>query len=119
MRAAYDEPLERTIRRAEVRPHVGQHQISRHALAAVIHKTKVGLRRRVTLIGSQPKPFYGLGVVFWHALAAEKHDTNIDPSYCDAAVRRWQDWTGRRAVPDREDRVFDDIAATRVPVLAA
>jgi DNA modification methylase len=43
----------------------------------------------------------------------------IDPAYCDVAVQRWQDLTGRQAVLNGEDRVFNDIAAARGAPAAA
>ena len=50
-----------------------------------------------------------------HCMAME-----ISPAYCDVAVLRWQQFTGRSAVLDGEDRVFNDIAAARgVPAAAA
>jgi DNA modification methylase len=38
----------------------------------------------------------------------------IDPVYCDAALRRWQDYTGKQAVLEGDGRTFDDIAQERV-----
>jgi DNA modification methylase len=35
--------------------------------------------------------------------------TEIDPRYCDATVRRWQAYTGKQAVLDRDGRRFDAI----------
>ena len=82
--------------------------------------------RRPILNNSAPgdaiyEPFSGSGTTL---IAAEMTGRKclameIDPAYCDVAVRRWQDLTGRRAALDREDRVFDDIAATRVQQAAA
>jgi DNA modification methylase len=37
----------------------------------------------------------------------------LDTGYCDVIVCRWQEFTGKPAVLDGEDRVFDDIAAAR------
>lgn len=82
--------------------------------------------RRPILNNSAPgdaiyEPFSGSGTTL---IAAEMTGRKclameIDPAYCDVAVRRWQDLTGRRAALDREDRAFDDIAATRVQQAAA
>jgi hypothetical protein len=36
----------------------------------------------------------------------------IDPAYCDVIVRRWQEFTGKAAVLDGEDRVFDNITSS-------
>jgi len=38
----------------------------------------------------------------------------IDPRYCDATVRRWQAYTGKQAVLDRDGRHFDAIERERV-----
>jgi DNA modification methylase len=93
-----------------------------------VHGTQkpVECMRRPILNNSAPgdaiyEPFSGSGTTL---IAAEMTGRRclameIDPAYCDVAVRRWQDLTGRRAVLDREDRVFDAIAATRVQQAAA
>jgi hypothetical protein len=38
---------------------------------------------------------------------------DVDARYVDVAVRRWQTFTGRAAVLADEDRIFDDVVATR------
>ena len=38
----------------------------------------------------------------------------IDPKYADCIVRRWQQYTGGRAVLEADDRTFDDLARERV-----
>jgi DNA modification methylase len=38
----------------------------------------------------------------------------IDPRYCDATVRRWQAYTGKQAVLDRDGRHFDAIERDRM-----
>ena len=37
----------------------------------------------------------------------------ISPLYCDVSVRRWQEFTKRHAVRERDGRAFDEIAAQR------
>jgi DNA modification methylase len=59
------------------------------------------------------EPFCGSGTTM---IAAETVGRaclamELDPGYCDVIVRRWQEFTGKAAVLDGEDRVFDDIAA--------
>lgn len=44
--------------------------------------------------------------------------TEIDPKYADCIVRRWQDYTGKHAVLEREGRTFAEISAERVSVAA-
>ena len=47
----------------------------------------------------------------------------IDPGYVDVAVKRWQDFTGKKAVLDGDGRTFEELAGERavagggVPVL--
>ena len=38
----------------------------------------------------------------------------IDPKYADCIVRRWQDYTGKRAVLESDGRSLDDLARERV-----
>jgi DNA modification methylase len=42
----------------------------------------------------------------------------IDPRYCDATVRRWQAYTGKQAVLDRDGRPFDAIERERMRMAA-
>jgi DNA modification methylase len=42
----------------------------------------------------------------------------IDPPYCDTIVRRWQDYTCRKAVLDGDGRSFQEIGAERVHAAA-
>ena len=37
----------------------------------------------------------------------------LDPKYVDVIVQRWQDYTGKKAVLDGEDRIFDDLKSQR------
>ena len=37
----------------------------------------------------------------------------IDPVYCDVALRRWQEFTGKAAVLEGDGRAFDEIAQER------
>ena len=39
--------------------------------------------------------------------------TEIDPTYADVIVRRWQEYTGERAKLDGDGRTFDDVAQER------
>jgi DNA modification methylase len=38
----------------------------------------------------------------------------LDPRYTDVIVKRWQEYSGRRAVLAGEDRSFDEVAAERL-----
>ena len=39
----------------------------------------------------------------------------FDPKYVDVIVQRWQDYTGKKAVLDGEDRTFDDLKPAMRP----
>jgi DNA modification methylase len=56
-------------------------------------------------------PFAGSGTV---AIAAQRTGRQarmieIDPTYCDLIIRRWQAYTGKRAVHVRTGSVFEDV----------
>jgi hypothetical protein len=61
------------------------------------------------------EPFLGSGTTLIAAetvgrvcLAAE-----LEPLYVDVAVRRWEAFTGKRAVLEETGRTFEDVAAER------
>jgi len=61
------------------------------------------------------EPFTGSGT---QIIAAEKTATNcygmeLDPAYCDVAVRRWQNFTGKDAVLASTGESFNEIAERR------
>lgn len=61
------------------------------------------------------EPFCGSGT---QIIAAEKMErrcfaSEIDPTYCDVAVRRWQLFTGEEATLEGDGRTFDELAAER------
>src|SRR5262245_15633120 len=61
-------------------------------------------------------PFMGSGTTL---LAAERvgrraYGLEIDPLYVDAAVRRWQDFTGRDAILAETGKTFNEVAALRL-----
>lgn len=63
-------------------------------------------------------PFLGSGTT---AIAAEKvgrvcYGLEIDPSYVDVAVRRWQEYTDADAVLEGDGRTYDEVAAERLAV---
>jgi DNA modification methylase len=65
-------------------------------------------------------PFAGSGSTM---IACEKTGRqarliDLDPRYVDAAVMRWQDFTGGEAVLDGDGRCFSEIATSRRSVLA-
>jgi DNA modification methylase len=96
--------------------------------AATVHSTQkpVECMRRPMLNNSAAgdaiyEPFSGSGTTL---IAAETTGRTclameISPAYCDVAVLRWQQFAGRPAVLDGEDRTFDDVAAARMASNAA
>ena len=57
-------------------------------------------------------PFGGSGTTL---IAAEKSGRlarliELDPKYVDVIVRRWQDWTGKRATREADGMAFDQAA---------
>jgi len=66
-------------------------------------------------------PFLGSGTTL---IAAEGTDRfclglDIDPSYVDVIVRRWQELTGKRAMLEKDGRSFEQVAAERSLVAEA
>jgi site-specific DNA-methyltransferase (adenine-specific) len=58
-------------------------------------------------------PFMGSGTTL---IAAEKngrigYGTEISPGYCDVIVKRWQDFTGLKAIHEATGRTFEEVAA--------
>ncbi len=90
--------------------------------AATVHGTQkpVECMRRPMLNNSTPgdavyEPFCGSGstIIATETTGRICYAMDVDPRYVDVAVRRWQSFTGRTAVLEGEDRVFDDIASRR------
>ena len=40
----------------------------------------------------------------------------LEPKYCDVAILKWQDFTGKQAALEGNGRSFDEIAAERARV---
>ena len=58
-------------------------------------------------------PFMGSGTTM---IAAEKNGrhacgTEISPRYCDVIVKRWQDFTGKKAIHESSGKSFDELKA--------
>ena len=66
-------------------------------------------------------PFLGSGTTLLAAELTERisgYGLDIDARYCDVMVRRWQAFTGRKAILDGTDQSFDEIAAERLRMVA-
>jgi DNA modification methylase len=42
----------------------------------------------------------------------------IDPRYCDVVIRRWQEWSGEKAV-NEEGRPFEEASNNRLAAVAS
>lgn len=61
-------------------------------------------------------PFVGSGTTI---IAAEMtgrccHAIELDPAYVDVCIKRWQDFTGEKAILDGDGRTFEQVAAERL-----
>ena len=61
------------------------------------------------------EPFCGSGTSIIAAESCRRRcfAVELNPEYVDMAVRRWQDYTGRKAVLDGDGRTFDEIKVLR------
>src|ERR1022692_1299051 len=101
------------------------HIENRNQDAETIHSTQkpVECIRRPIVNNSSPGqavyvPFSGSGTTI---IACEKEARialaiELEPAYVDVAVTRWQNFTGREAVLDGNERSFDEIKAERFGV---
>jgi DNA modification methylase len=60
-------------------------------------------------------PFGGSGstLIACEATGRQARLIELDPRYVDVIVRRWQDYTGRKAVLENDGREFEQIAIER------
>ena len=95
---------------------------SRDQDAKTVHGTQkpVECMRRPMLNNSSPgqavyEPFSGSGSSIIAAETTGRHcyAVELDPTYVDVIVLRWQDFTGKKAVLEGDGRTFGDIAAER------
>ena len=76
--------------------------------------------RRPMLNNSEPndiiyEPFSGSGTTIIAAESCRRRcfAVELNPEYVDMAIRRFQDYTGRRAVLEVDGHTFDEIAELR------
>jgi ParB-like chromosome segregation protein Spo0J len=98
------------------------HIENRNQDAETIHSTQkpVECMRRPIVNNSSPgqavyEPFSGSGTTI---IACEKESRSalaieLEPAYVDVAVTRWQNFTGKLAVLERDGRSFNDVAQER------
>lgn len=62
------------------------------------------------------EPFSGSGTTIIAGEMTGRHiyAVELNPSYVDVAVKRWQEFTGQQAILDGDGRSFDEIAGTRL-----
>ncbi len=58
-------------------------------------------------------PFGGSGttIIACEKTGRQARVIELDPKYCDVIVRRWQEFTGRRAALEADGRAFSEVAA--------
>ena len=76
--------------------------------------------RRPMLNNSEPndiiyEPFCGSGTTIIAAESCRRrcYAVELNPEYVDMAIRRYQAFTGQKAILDGDGRTFDEIAAIR------
>jgi DNA modification methylase len=65
-------------------------------------------------------PFLGSGTTLIAAEMTERicYGLEIDPRYCDVIVRRWQEFTGNKAILDQANNSFEKVATERSRIVA-
>jgi DNA modification methylase len=61
------------------------------------------------------EPFSGSGttIIACEMTGRSCYAIELNPSYVDVAVKRWQDFTGQKAILESNDETFDDVARGR------
>ncbi len=103
------------------------HIENRNQDAETIHSTQkpVECMRRPILNNSNVgqsvyEPFCGSGTTI---IACEKESRialaiEVDPTYVDVAITRWQNFTGQQAILDGDNRTFAQVSEERMQVAA-
>lgn len=65
------------------------------------------------------EPFSGSGTTIIAAQMNKRicHAIELNPAYCDVAVRRWEEFTGQKAILDGTDQTFEEVRAARHDVV--
>lgn len=122
---------------AHIGREVQDHKIPDSVIRVIRHKARgietehpavfsVALVEEIALAYSDPgeilfEPFAGSGTT---AIACEKTGRDarlmeLDPKYCDIAIKRWQAFTGKQATLEATGQTFDALQAERMPVEVA
>lgn len=66
------------------------------------------------------EPFSGSGttIIAGEMTGRSVYAVELNPAYVDVAVKRWQDFTGQRAVLEGDGRTFEEIGASKDKVLS-
>jgi DNA modification methylase len=61
------------------------------------------------------EPFSGSGttIIAGEMTGRSIYAMELSPEYVDVAVKRWQDFTGHKAILESDGRTFEDVAAAR------
>jgi len=102
-------------------------QISKPAKSETGHSTQkpVECMKRPIENNSSPgqaiyEPFSGSGTTIIAGEMTGRHiyAMELNPPYVDVAIKRWQDFTGEKAVLEGDGRTFEDISAARYDAAA-
>jgi DNA modification methylase len=65
-------------------------------------------------------PFLGSGTSIIAAETTKRicYGLEINPIYCDIALRRWQTFTGKASILESDGRTFDQVSHARTAVCA-
>ena len=77
------------------------------AIRALTYSSRAG-QKVLDLFGGS-----GSTLIAAEKLGRQARLMEIDPPYCDVIVRRWQEYAGKAAMLDGDERTFDAVAAER------
>lgn len=96
----------------------GSHDATGHAAAFPVGLPDFFIRAYTDIEDRVYDPFCGSGSTL---IACEKtnracYGMELSPAYCDVIVKRWQEYTSRKAVLDGDGRSFEELAEERMAV---